>query len=155
MAVVLEGFSEPLGEGDDDLPVGNFLGDLVADEFAKLLDFLLVAARAEVALLAAEGDQVVTPAMVAMQPGESAAQVAAGLEGVERAHHFQAKSPFPLFKPGAVLVVKRLSMGRQALPKGRRPRTPRGNRHASMQAKNRLLREPERSPRNPYLSLAS
>ena len=125
LAVELEGFSEPLGDGDDDLPMGNFLGDFVANEFAELLDLLLVAAGTEVALLAAEGDQVVAPAMLAMPPGESAAQVAAGLEGVEGACHLWAESAFPFFEPGAVLLVKRLSMGRQALPKRRRPRAPR------------------------------
>jgi len=125
MAVVLEGFSEPLGEGDDDLPVGNFLGDLVADEFAELLDLLLMATGTEIALLATEGYQVVVAAMVAVQTGESAAQVAAGLEGVEGAPNFRAKTAFPFFEPGSVLVVKRVLVGGKALPKRRRPRTPR------------------------------
>ena len=61
LTVELEGFSEPFGDGDDDLPVGNFLRDLVADEFSELLDLLLMATGTEVALLAAEGDQVVAP----------------------------------------------------------------------------------------------
>ena len=111
LTVELEGFSEPFGDGDDDLPMGNFLGDLVADEFAELLDLLLMATGTEVALLAAEGDQVVVPAMVAVQSGESATQVAAGLEGVERARDFRSKTAFPLLEPGAVLLVKCLSMG--------------------------------------------
>ena len=111
LAVELECFPEPLGDGDDDLPVGNFLRDLVADEFSELLDLLLMATGTEVALLAAEGYQVVVPAMVAMQPGESATQVAAGLEGVERARDFRSKTAFPLLEPGAVLLVKYLSMG--------------------------------------------
>lgn len=125
LAVELESFSEPLGDGDDDLPVGNFLSDLVADEFSELLDLLLMATGTEVALLAAESDQVVVPAMVAMQTGESATQVAAGLEGIERACNFQADTAFPFLESGAVLLVKRLSMGRQALPKRRSPRAPR------------------------------
>ena len=111
LTVELEGFSEPFGDGDDDLPVGNFLRDLVADEFSELLDLLLMATGTEVALLAAEGDQVVVPAMVAVQSGESATQVAAGLEGVERARDFRSKTAFPLLEPGAVLLVKCLSMG--------------------------------------------
>jgi hypothetical protein len=123
LSVELEGFSEPLGNGDDDLPVGNLMGDLVADEFAELLDLLLMATGTEVALFAAEGDQVVGPAMVAVKPGESAAQVSADLEGVEGARHLWAESAFPFFEPGAVLLTKRLSMCRQALSKRRRPRT--------------------------------
>jgi len=123
LSVELEGFSEPLGNGDDDLAVGNLMGDLVADEFAELLDLLLMATVTEVALFAAEGDQVVGPAMVAVKPGESPAQVSADLEGVEGARHLRAESAFPFFEPGAVLLMKRLSMCRQALPKRRRPRT--------------------------------
>jgi hypothetical protein len=115
---------------------------LVADEFAELLDLLLMATWAEIALLAAEGDQVVAPAMVAAQSGESAAQVAAGLEGVERGRNFQAESAFPFLESGTVLLVKRLSMGRQALPAATHADA--GNRHASMQANKRLLGEPER-----------
>lgn len=49
--------------------------------------------------------------MVAMQTGESAAQVTAGLEGVERLGDFRAEVAFPFLEPGAVLLVKRLSMG--------------------------------------------
>lgn len=100
----------------------NLLDNLVADEFAELLDLLLMAAGTEVALLATEGYQVVAPAM---QPGESAAQITAGLEGVERLGDFQAEAAFSFLKPGAVLLVKRLSMGRQALPKRHRPQAPR------------------------------
>ena len=119
LSVELEGFSEPVGKGDDDLAVWNLLDNLVADEFAESLDLLLMAAGTGVALLAAEGDQVVVPAM---QPGESTAQVTAGLEGVERLGDFQAEAVFSFLKPGAVLLVKRLSMGRQALPKRHRSR---------------------------------
>ena len=53
LPIELECFSEPLGEGDDDLPVGDLLGDFMADEFAELLDPLLVAGGTEVSLLAA------------------------------------------------------------------------------------------------------
>lgn len=56
LSVELEGFSEPLGEGDDDLALGNLLGDLVANEFAELLDLLLMAAGTKIAPLATEGD---------------------------------------------------------------------------------------------------
>jgi len=85
----------------------------------------LMATGTEIALLATEGYQVVVAAMVAVQTGESAAQVAAGLEGVEGAPNFRAKTAFPFFEPGSVLVVKRVSVGGKALPKRRRPRTPR------------------------------
>ena len=70
-----------------------------------------MATRTEEALLTVEGYQVFVPAMVAMQPGESATQVAAGLEGVERACDFRLKTAFPPLEPGAVLLVKYLSMG--------------------------------------------
>jgi hypothetical protein len=56
----------------------------VPDKLPELLHFLLVATRAEVALLATEGDQVIMSAVIAVQTGEAAAQVAAGLEGVQR-----------------------------------------------------------------------
>ena len=107
LAVELDCSPEPLGDGDNDLPVGNFLRDLVADELSELLDLLLMAAGAEVALLAAEG--------------------------VECTCNFQTETAFPFLEPGAVLLVKRLSMGRQALPKRRRARTPwavKGSRHS-------------------------
>jgi hypothetical protein len=45
----------------------------VTDKFPELLHLLLVATRAEVTLLATEGDQVVMSAVIAVQAGEAAA----------------------------------------------------------------------------------
>jgi len=84
VAIKLKGSAQPLRNGDDDLPVGNLPRDLVTDKFPELLHLLLVATRAEVTLLAPEGDQVVMAAMITMQPGEAATEIAAGLEGVQR-----------------------------------------------------------------------
>jgi hypothetical protein len=44
--------------------------------------------------------------MIAMQTGESAAQVAAVLEGVEDAGNFGSKTAFPFLEPGALLLMK-------------------------------------------------
>jgi hypothetical protein len=84
VAVELKAFAQPLRDGDHDLPVGHLPHDLVPDKLPELLHFLLVATRAEVALLATEGDQVIMSAVIAVQTGEAAAEVAAGLEGVQR-----------------------------------------------------------------------
>ena len=55
--------------------------------------------------------------MVAVQSDEPGTQVAASFEGVERAHHLFAESAFPFLESGALLLVKRPSMGRQAFAK--------------------------------------
>jgi hypothetical protein len=67
VAVKRKAFAQPLRDGDDDLPVGHLPHDLVPDKFPELLHFLLLATRAEVALLATQGDQVIVSAMIAVQ----------------------------------------------------------------------------------------
>jgi hypothetical protein len=132
VAVKLKAFAQPLRDGDHDLSVGHFPHDLVPDKLPELLHFLLVATRAEVSLLAAEGDQVIVSAMIAMQPGEAAAQVAADREGVQRLADFRAEISVPLLEPRLVVPLKFFSVLRQALPQRRGPgtaRTVEGDRH--------------------------
>jgi len=75
---------KPFRDRDDNLPVRYFSHNLVPDKLPELLHLLLVATRAEIALLATEGNQVVVSAMITMQAGAAATQVAADLEGVQR-----------------------------------------------------------------------
>lgn len=69
----------------------HFLDDLVADKFAERLDLLLMAARAEVALFATEGDEVVVSAVVALQSSKAMTQSTAGLEGVQGLRDFRTQ----------------------------------------------------------------
>ena len=126
MAIILKGLAQPLRDGDDDLPVGDLALDLVPDNFPELLNFLLVATRAEGTLLATEGDQVVVSAVIAVQAGDPATQVAAGLEGVQRLADLWAKISFLLPEPWLVVPLKCFPVILKALPqlrgRGRRGR---------------------------------
>ncbi len=83
---------------------------------AELLDTLLVATGAEVALLATEGEEVVVPAVVAVQSGEAAGEVAAGGEVVQGVAHLGAQAALRRFEADGVLVLKCRPVVMQALP---------------------------------------
>jgi len=128
----VEGPAQPLGNRQDDLPMRHLLHDLMPDELAELLDLFLVATRAEIALLATEGDQVIVPAVVAMQSGEATAQVTAGFEGIEGSGDLRAEPAVLCFESTPVLVEEVLPVLGEAVPERRSPWTSRvveGNGH--------------------------
>lgn len=90
--------------------MGNLAHDFVADELPELLYLLLVTTGAEIALLATEGDQVVVSAMVAMQPGKPAREIAAGSEGVERLGDHGTYGSVLLLEAKRVLLLECLPM---------------------------------------------
>ena len=99
------------------------LHDLMADEFAELLHLFLVATRAEVALLATEGDQVIVPAVVAMQPGKSTAEVTADFKGIEGSGDLRAEPAVLSLEPARVLVEEAFPVFGEAVPERRCPRS--------------------------------
>ena len=66
--------------GEDELPVGHVVTEDVGDPMPGLADPSLVAARAEVAALAGEGEELLVPAVGALEPGEALGEIAAPVE---------------------------------------------------------------------------
>ena len=75
--MVLEAGPEHSRDGQDIVPVGYRRQHMIQDETGGGLDVLLVAGGAEPAGFAGEGQQVLMLAMVAVNAGEAARQVAA------------------------------------------------------------------------------
>jgi hypothetical protein len=68
---------QQLGKSKDILPVGNRIKDLFFYPITVGQHPLLMAARTEVASLAAEGEQVIMATVIAINPGKPFVQVAA------------------------------------------------------------------------------
>ena len=81
----------------------HFLDGLVAHKFAELLDLFLMATRAEVALFAAEGDEVIVSAVVAMQSSQATTQVTTDREGVECLCHLWPQPAVLLLEASPIL----------------------------------------------------
>jgi len=96
--------------------MGNFLYHFVPDKLAKLLNFLLMTAWAEVALLATECDEVVVSAMITMQAGEAVTEIATDFKCIQRFLHLRAQSSVLLLETCLVLFEKCIAVFRQALP---------------------------------------
>ena len=94
-------------------------GNLVADELAKLLHFLLMAAGAEITFLATEGDKVIVPAMVAMEPGKSLAEVSTFHEAGHGAFNYRTQVPVLGFEARGILFNESLAVIGKALPERR------------------------------------
>jgi hypothetical protein len=65
LAVMKKEWPEPLGHGDDELAMGNRVQKFVLEPFTPERQALGVAGRAEVARLAAEGDEEFSAALIA------------------------------------------------------------------------------------------
>jgi len=77
VAVIFERRADQPGEGKDEVPVGHDSADLVGDESGLDEGAALVTGRAEAALLAGEGEEVLVAAVGAMKAGEAGVDVAA------------------------------------------------------------------------------
>ena len=100
------------------LAVRNGFEDLLLDPLAVEQYPLLVAARAEVALLAGPGEQPVVPAGVAVDPRESVMPVAALEKSLERARLHRAAQPsrLPQLRPVALGALPQRARARVAWP---------------------------------------
>ena len=76
-AVIFERRADQPGEGENEVPVGYDSADLVGDESGLDEGAALVTGRAEAALLAGEGEEVLVAAVGAMKAGEAGVDVAA------------------------------------------------------------------------------
>ena len=69
-----------IGDGEDELAVGDVEADGAGDPVAGLADAALVAGRAEVAGLAGEGEEFLVAVVRAVEAGEAGGEVAAAVE---------------------------------------------------------------------------
>jgi hypothetical protein len=83
LATFAEDAAEDLGDGKDELAVGDRMADGGGDPFAGGADAALVAGWAEVAALAGEGEQFFVSAIGALEAGEAGGEVAATEEGFD------------------------------------------------------------------------
>ena len=83
VAAFAEDAAQDLGEGEDELAVGDLVADGVGDPFAKGASATLVACGAEVAAFAGEGEEAFVAAVRALETGEAGCEVAATEEGLD------------------------------------------------------------------------
>ena len=83
VAAFAEDAAQDLGDGEDELAVGDFVADGVGDPFASGASAALVACGAEVAAFAGEGEQTFVAAVWALETGEAGCEVAATEEGLD------------------------------------------------------------------------
>jgi hypothetical protein len=83
MAALAEDSAQDLGNGKDELAVGDGVADGSGDPFARLADAALVAGRAEVPGLAGESQEPFVAAVRAKQAGEAGGEIATAEEGTD------------------------------------------------------------------------
>ena len=83
VAAFAEDAAQDLGDGEDELAVGDFVADGGGDPVAGGADAALVAGGAEVAALAGEGEEAFVAAVGALEAGEAGGEVAAAEEGLD------------------------------------------------------------------------
>jgi hypothetical protein len=82
LATFTEDAAQDAGDGEDELPVWNFVTNGGGDPFAGGADAALVAGGAEVAALAGDGEKAFVAAIRALKSGEAGREVAAAEEGL-------------------------------------------------------------------------
>lgn len=125
MAAFAEDAAEDLGDGEDELAVGDVVADGGGDPVAGSPHAALVTRGAEVAALAGEGEEAFVAAIGALEAGEAGGKVAAtekafdGGDGLaaERAETF-AMAGFVLGEEVIPAVVDELPEGRSARASG-------------------------------------
>ena len=83
VAAFAEDAAQDLGDGEDELAVGDFVADGGGDPLARGTGAALVAGGAEVAGLAGEGEEAFVAAVRALKSGESAGEVTAAEKGLD------------------------------------------------------------------------
>jgi hypothetical protein len=83
VAAFAEDAAQDLGDGEDELAVGDFVADGGGDPFANGASATLVACGAEVAAFAGEGEEAFVAAVRALETGEAGCEVAATEEGLD------------------------------------------------------------------------
>ncbi len=107
-AVVAAVDPQPLGNREDELPMGNRGTDGVGDRLGGQQGALLMAAWTEATLLAGEGDEHLVAAVGATDAGEAEVQIAAAKESA--GHVADDRTPRAVAL-GVVLVVGPLELG--------------------------------------------
>ena len=82
-AAFAEDAAEDLGDGEDELAVGDVVADGTGDPFAGAPDAALVAGGAEVTGLAGEGEEALVAAIGAVEPGEAGGEIPAAEKGLD------------------------------------------------------------------------
>jgi len=83
VAAFAEDAAQDLGDGEHELPVGDFVADGGGDPLASGTGAALVAGGAEVAAFAGEGEEAFVAAVRALKAGKSAGEVTAAEKGLD------------------------------------------------------------------------
>ena len=143
VAALAEDAAEHFREGEDELPVRDFLADGGGDPHPGLAGAALVAGGAEVAGLACEGEELFVTAIGAMEAGEAGGEIAAAEEGADAGDGLGAQRSH-----GATVVLfvageKSIPCVLDELPEGRGAGAARGRRGwwiAGMTARGNIRR---------------
>jgi hypothetical protein len=83
VAAFAEDTAQHLGDGEDELAVGDFVADCVGDPLANGAGAALVAGGAEVSALAGESEEAFVAAIRALVTGKAGGEVAATEKGLD------------------------------------------------------------------------
>lgn len=118
-AAFAEDVAEDLGDGEDELTVGDIVADGAGDPIAGASDAALMARGAEVAGLAGEGEKTLVAAVGALKSGEAGGEIAAAEEGLDGGDGLRAQRTEGLAVAGFVLGEKVVPAVMDELPEGR------------------------------------
>ena len=102
LATLAEDTAQGARHGEHELAVREVEAHGVGDPVADPADAALVAAGAEVPCLAGEGEELLVPAVRALQAGEAGGEIAAALELIDDGHRVVAQRPVGLAVGGLV-----------------------------------------------------
>jgi hypothetical protein len=111
--------AQDLGDGEDELAVGDFVADGSGDPVAGGTDAPLVAGRADVAGLAGEGEEALVAAVGALEAGEAGGEITAAQEGFDGGDGLGAERAERLAVAGFVLGEEVVPAVVDELPEGR------------------------------------
>ncbi|MDA0347437.1 MAG: hypothetical protein O3C20_08540, partial [Verrucomicrobia bacterium] len=114
-----ENISQNARNGEDPVPVRYAETDFGGDGLCRIHRATLMAGRADTALLAGKGEQVVVVAMVASHPQESLGEVTAAEEAFKYFLQFRSQRSEDGLVLGGVGLEEIVKGGFQALPQGR------------------------------------
>jgi len=125
LAAFAEDTPQDLRDGEDELPVRNFVTDGSGNPVAGGADAALVAGGAEVAALAGEGEEALVAAVGTLETGEAGGEVAATKKSFDGGDGLASERAEALAMAGFVLGEEVIPAVVDELPQGRGARAPR------------------------------
>jgi hypothetical protein len=116
VAAFAEDAAQDFGDGEDELPVRDFVTDGGGDPIGGLADAALVAGGAEVAAFASEGEEVLVTAVGTVEAEEAGGEIAAAEEGFDGGRGGGARRSGATMRRYATATLRRLGSSSRLCP---------------------------------------